>query len=88
MISEPVEGQTPRKHVTLLAADDTNALAGQIQDALGYDIETLRWADIDAAMPALTDEASAQIAQSIADAPGRYILLIPDGEQLRVLSHE
>ena len=39
-------------------------------------------------MPALTDEASAQIAQSIADAPGRYILLIPDGDGLRVLSHE
>ena len=88
VISDPVEGQPPRKPVTLLAADDANALVGQIQDALGYDIETLRWADTDVVMPALTDEACAQVAQSIADAPGRYILLIPDGEQLRVLSHD
>ena len=88
MISEPVEGQTPRKPVTLLAADDANALAGQVQDALGYDIDTLRWADTDVVMPALTDEACAEIAQSIADAQGRYILLIPDGDGLRVLSHE
>ena len=87
VISEPVEGQTPRKPVTLLAADDANALAGQIQNALGYGIETLRWADADLVMPALTDEACAEIAQSIADAPGRYILLIPDGDGLRVLSH-
>ena len=29
-----------------------------------------------------------EVAQSIADAPGRYILLIPDGDGLRVLSHD
>ena len=77
VISEPVEGQTPRKPVTLLAADDANALIGQIQDALGYDIDTLRWADADAVMPALTAETAAQVAQSITDAQGRYILIIP-----------
>ena len=88
VISEPVEGQTPRKPVTLLAADDANALIGQIQDALGYDIDTLRWADADAVMPALTAETAAQVAQSITDAQGRYILIIPDGGQLRVLSHD
>ena len=83
-----VEGQPARKPVTLLAGDDSATLAGQIQDALGYDIDTLRWADIDAAMPALTDEACAEIAQSIADAPGSYVLLIPDGGAVRVLSHD
>ena len=83
-----VEGQPARKPVTLLAGDDSATLAGQIQDALGYDIDTLRWADIDAAMPALTDEACVEIAQSIADAPGSYVLLIPDGGAVRVLSHD
>ena len=85
---EPVEGQLSRKPVTLLAPAGTDALAGQIQDALGYDIDTLAWADSEAAMPTLTDEECAQLAQSIADAPGRYVLLIPDGEGLRVLSHD
>ena len=85
---DPVEGQPPRKHVTLFAADDANALVGQIQDALGYDTDTLRWADADVVMPALTAETAAHLAQSITGARGRYILLIPDGGQLRVLSHD
>ena len=85
---KPVEGQAPRKQVTLLAPADANALVRQIQEAVGYDIDTLRWADADAGAPALTDEACVQIARSISGAPGRYILIIPDGDQLRVLSHD
>lgn len=85
--SDQIEGQPPRKQVTLLAAVDADALVGQIQDALGYDIDKLPWADSDAATPALTDEECAQLAQSIADAPGGYVLLIPDGGTVRVLSH-
>ncbi len=87
-VLEAAEGQLPRKQVTLLAAVDADALVTQIQSALGYDIDTLPWADSDAAMPALTDEECAQLAQSIADAPGSYVLLIPDGEGVRVLSHD
>ena len=85
---EPVEGQPSRKQVTLLAAVDADALVAQIQSALDYNIDTLPWADADAAMPALTDEECAQLAQSIADAPGRYVLLIPDAGTVRVLSHD
>ena len=81
-----IGGQSPGKSVTLLAADG-GILAQQIRNALGYDIETLRWADADAAMPALTDADCAQLAQAIADAPGRHVLLIPDGRTVRVLSH-
>ena len=85
---EPDEPQSPRKHVTLLVPADADALVRQIQDALGYDIEVLRWADADAATPALTDEDCAELAQSIVDTAGRYVLLIPYGDVLRVLSHD
>lgn len=81
------ETQLARKPVTLLAAADSDALVARIQDALGYDIETLRWADSDAAIPTLSDEECAQLAQSIAGAAGSYVLLIPDGGTVRVLSH-
>ena len=83
-----IGGQPPRKHVTLLAAADADALVAQIQSALGYDIDTLPWADADAATPTLTDGECAQLAHSIADAPGRYVLLIPDAGTVRVLSHD
>lgn len=82
----PVEGGIVRKPVTLLAGDGAT-LAQQLHDALGYEVSLLRWADGDAVTPMLTDEAAAELAQAIADAPGGYILLIPDGERLRVLSH-
>ena len=84
---EAAEGRLPRKEVTLLAAADGEPLMRQIQDALGYEISVVRWADADAATPALTDEACAQVAQAVADAEGSRALLIPDGNSLRVLSH-
>ena len=85
---EPVEGQPSRKQVTLLAAVDADALVAQIQSALDYNIDTLPWADADAIVLTLTDEECAQLAQSIADAPGSYVLLIPDAGTVRVLSHD
>ena len=85
---EPVEPQLPRKQVTLLAPADADALVARIQDALGYDIDTLAWADTEVTTPTLTDEECAQLVQSIADAPGGYVLLIPDGGTVRVLSHD
>ena len=87
-VLEAAEGQLPRKQVTLLAAVDADALVTQIQSALGYEVSTLRWADADAATPELTDEECTQLAQSIADASGNYVLLIPDAGTVRVLSHD
>ena len=78
----------PRKQVTLLAVADSGALVQQVQGALGYEVSTLLWTDTDAAMPALTDADCAELAVSIADAEGSYVLLIPDGGGLRVLSHD
>lgn len=85
---DAAEEQRSRKQVTLLAAAGEDILAQQIQEALGYEIELFRWADAGAAMPALTDEGCAALAQAILDAPGDHVLLIPDGDRLRVLSYD
>ena len=79
--------RTERKQVTLLAADG-DALARQVGDALGYEVGLLRWVDEGAETPALTDAECAELAQAVADAAGGYVLLIPDGDGVRVLSHD
>lgn len=79
---------TPTKEVTLLAGDDADALINGLQAALGYPVTALRWADADAITPTLSDDACAQIAQRVADAPGSRVLLAPDCDGLRVLSYE
>ena len=84
---ESAETQRFRKPVILLVADGS-ALVQQLGDALGYEVSALRWVDSDAAMPTLTDEECAQLVQSIEEARGSRVLLIPDGERLRVLSHD
>ena len=83
----PAAGQSIHKPVTLLATDGSE-LAARLQDALGYQVSQLQWADANAAQPTLTEEECAEIARLIADAPGSYILLIPDGDSLRILSHD
>ena len=75
------------KQVTLLAPAGS-AIVAPLQDALGYEVEMLLWADTDIATPALTEDDHASIAQAIDAAPGSRVLLIPDGEGLRVLSYE
>ncbi|MCY3545235.1 MAG: DUF5671 domain-containing protein [Chloroflexi bacterium] len=76
-----------RKQVTLLAPAGSEIVA-PLQDALGYEVQMLLWADTDVATPTLTDDDHARLAQAIAAAPGSRILLVPDGEGLRVLSYE
>lgn len=83
-----MDAPTPAKEVTLLAGGDTDALIKGLQAALGYPVAALRWADADATTPTLSDEACAQIAQRVAEAPGSRVLLAPDGDGLRVLSYD
>ena len=75
------------KQVTLLAPAGSEIVA-PLQDALGYEVQVLLWADTDIATPTLTEDDHASIAQAIDAAPGSRVLLIPDGEGLRVLSYE
>lgn len=76
-----------RKQVTLLAPAGS-AIVAPLQDALGYEVQMLLWADTDVATPTITDDDHARLVQAIAAAPGSRVLLVPDGEGLRVLSYE
>ncbi len=86
--SEPAEKQRPTKMITLLASADSGTLAQRIEDALNCDVNVLRWTDANAFTPALTDAELTLLAQRVADTAGEHILLIPDGDRLRVLSHD
>ena len=79
---------TPRKEVALLAGSDAEGLARELEAALGYSVSTLRWADADADTPTLSDEALALAARRVAAAAGRRVLLMPDGDGLRVVSYD
>ena len=79
----------PRKEVALLAGGgNAEGLARELEAALGYSIDTLRWADADADTPALSDEALASVAGRVAEAAGERVLLLPDGDGLRVASYD
>ncbi len=79
----------PRKDVALLAGGgDAEGLARELEAALGYRVAVWRWADADADTPALSDEALASVARRVAEAEGRRVLLLPDGDGLRVASYD
>lgn len=79
---------TPRKEVALLAGGDAEGLARELEAALGYRVTALRWADADADTPTLSAEALSLAARQVADAAGRRVLLLPDGDGLRALSYD
>ena len=88
-VADDVPGAMPRKDVALLAGGgDAEGLARELEAALGYSIDMLRWADADADTPALSDEALASVARRVADAAGERVLLLPDGDGLRVASYD
>lgn len=76
------------KPVLLLMGEDGGVMERRLSNALGYEVETLRWADADATVSVLSDEEYVQVAQDIADAAGSRVVLIPDGGGLRVLSYD
>ena len=79
----------PRKDVALLAGGgNADGLARELEAALGYRVAVWRWADADADTPALSDEALASVARRVADAEGGRVLLLPDGDELRVASYD
>ena len=86
--SPPEEDAPPRKAVSLLANDEGAVFMRGLETALGYRLELLRWADEDAAFPALSAEQLHDLAEEVADAPGRNVLLVPHGDTLRVLSYD
>ena len=77
-----------RKRVTLLTAPGGESVAGGIEAALGYGITTAHWRDADALVAALDQSSLTAISDRIAQSPGNSVLLIPDGGNLRIISHD
>ena len=76
-----------RKDVTVLVAPGGEDIIGQLQGALGYRVTAAPWADSDAAAIALSDEDCRQLASRVVAAPGRRVMIIPEGVGVRVVSY-
>ena len=83
-------GPTPRpsKQVSLLALEGSDEFLRGLEEALGHSVEVLRWADAEAVVPALTDPGFADLARRVNEALGRRVLLLPDGNDFRLLSYD
>lgn len=78
-----------RKEVTVLVAAGDDVVA-RLQAALGYRVNVARWADADAATMSLSDDDCRQVASRVAAAPGRRVMVIPEGAGgagMRVVSY-
>ncbi len=76
------------KQVALLAAGDTSEFVRGLEDALGYAIRTLAWADADASTPQPVAIDFTDLARQVAEAPGANVLLVADGAGVRVMSYD
>jgi hypothetical protein len=75
------------KSVTLLIAEDGRATVDRLEQALGVKVRVLQRADIDAGLPALTDEDIARLERRIAEAPGGRVLVVADASDVEVYSY-
>jgi hypothetical protein len=78
----------PRKAVSILVNEGGSAFVRDLEAALGYGVDVLRWVDPDARLPLLNATERDELAQRIHDAAGRNVLLVPTGTAVRVLSYE
>ena len=85
---EPERPLVRPKAVSVLLGDDEGEFVTNLEMALGYHVSVLRWADGDAAPPALSAEDLKELADDVGQAPGANVLLVP-GETagIRVLSY-
>ena len=77
-----------RKDVTVLAGRSAESFVRSLEAAIGHGVGVLAWADPDAGFPDLDEEQYQDIAQRVADAAGRNVLLVPEGESVKVLSYD
>ena len=86
----PAPGPTPgaSKQVSLLAAEGSDELLRGLEEALGHSVEVLRWADAEAVAPSLNERDFSDLARRVNEALGRRVLLVPDGDGVRVVSYD
>jgi hypothetical protein len=76
-----------RKAVTVLVGENSADFLESLEAALGYGVSPLLWADQEATHPYLTPEEFQELAYRIGDAEGANVLLVPDTDDVRVLSY-
>ena len=83
-----VEPELPRKAVSVLAGPGSEPIARALEEALGYDVVLLRWAD-SAGLPPVPEQADfEEMARRIGGAPGANVLVTLDETGLRVMSYD
>lgn len=85
---EERRAEAPPKKVSVLAADADAWLVRALEDQLGRRVAHLRWAGAEETAPVLTEGELQEVARRIAQAPGRYVLVLPQGGRLRLLSYD
>lgn len=76
-----------RKRVTLLTAPGGEGAARQIEDALGYPVGIAVWRDPDAVAAALDEAQLSALPERIAQSLGANVVLVPEADGLRIISH-
>ncbi len=77
----------PRKVVSVLVGHGAEAFLRGLEASLGYGVTALDWADAEAAVPSLTEQDLSDLASRVTEAEGGSVILVPDGEGVRVLSY-
>ncbi len=81
---QPSVPQAPPKRVTALVSADDAALIEALERALGTSIERRIRADA-AGVPSLSHDEASAIAERIRNAPGEEVVLVVDGDGIRIV---
>ena len=76
------------KQVSVLTVGGVDEIVLGLEAALGYEITELSWADPDASTPHPAELDYEDLARQVAGTQGASVLLVPDGDGFRVLSHD
>ncbi len=71
----------------MLIGPGGEGLIGRLENVLGYNVRTMRWADADAVLPDLSDDGCREVARRVGAASGSRVLIVPEGQSLRVFSY-
>jgi hypothetical protein len=83
----PAKAREAVKSVTVLASPGDDLAVRAIEAALGHDVERLVSVDASVRLPALSQVDAVALARQIGEAPAAKVLLVPDGERVRVLAY-
>ncbi|MBM3948834.1 MAG: hypothetical protein FJ312_06295 [SAR202 cluster bacterium] len=83
----PAKARQAAKTVTVLAGPGDDAAVQAIETALGYEVERMVSADANVRLLALSQADAEALAQRVGAAPAAKVLLVPDGNQMRVLPY-